>query len=678
VRGEGTLTTSRQTVQSEIEDLRGEIRRHEDLYYVQDSPEISDAEYDALMERLQNLEAAHPKLVTADSPTQRVGGRPAEGFEEYFHRRPMMSLDNSYNIEDLRAFDERCRKHADGRKLEYVAELKIDGLSISLHYAGGLLLRGVTRGDGRRGEDVTQNVRTIRTIPLRLKELNGIAAGEIEVRGEAFLPRTVFDRINAEREDAGAPRFANPRNAAAGAIRQLDPRIVASRKLDIFAYELITGDRKPFPTHWDALEWLDRAGFRVNPNRALCASIDEVIAFCNQMELKRDELGYEIDGVVVKVNSTALQDEFGTTSKAPRWAIAYKYPARQATTKVLSIVVQVGRTGALTPVANLEPVLLAGTTVSRATLHNEDEIRRLDVREGDYVLIEKSGEIIPKVLKVIETRRTAPLKPFEMPVKCPVCGGVISRPDGEVVSRCIAADCPAQLKARLLHYASRRAMRIEGLGEALVEQLVEKRMVRDVGDLYKLTREDIASLDRMAEKSAANLVGQIEASKKRDLPQLIYGLGIRHVGERTAGIIARHFGSLAAVRAASVEEIDAIHEIGLTVAESIHDWFDDPGNVELCDRLRQFGVKTEMQSGTARIQGGAFSGKQFVLTGKLETLTRDEARELIESSGGRVTSSVSKKTDYVVAGEDAGSKLEKAEALGLRVIDEEELKKILG
>jgi DNA ligase (NAD+) len=673
------LSTGREAVERELEALRAEIRRHEDLYYVQDNPEISDSEFDALISRLQELEAANPELITRDSPTQRVGGTPAEGFEEYVHRRPMMSLDNSYNIDDLRAFDDRCRRLADGRKLVYVAELKIDGLSISVHYNGGRLVRGVTRGDGTRGEDVTQNVRTIRTIPLKLRVANGIAAGEVEVRGEAYLPRSIFEKINAEREEEGAARFANPRNAAAGAIRQLDPRIVASRRLDMFAYDLITVDRKPFASHWDSLDWLDKAGFRVNPHRALCASIDEVIDFCNQMELKRDDLGYEIDGVVVKVNSTALQDEFGATSKAPRWAIAYKYPARQATTKVLSIVVQVGRTGALTPVANLEPVLLAGTTVARATLHNEDEIRRLDVREGDYVLIEKSGEIIPKVLKVIESRRTAPLKPFEMPAKCPVCGGLISKPEGEVVSRCIAADCPAQLKAKLLHYSSRRAMRIEGLGEALVEQLVERKMVRDVGDLYALTVEAVASLERMAEKSASNLIAQIEQSKQRDLPHLIFGLGIRHVGERTAGILARNFRSLDALHTAMVEEIDAIHEIGLTVAESVRDWFDDSGNVELCKRLESYGVRTKMEKGQGRhVTSAEFSGKQFVLTGKLATLTRDEAKALVEAHGGRVTSSVSKKTDYVIAGEDAGSKLEKAQELGLRIINEDQLKVMLG
>ena len=661
----------------EIESLREEIRRHEELYYVHDNPEISDAEYDALLVRLAQLESEYPELVTPDSPTQRVGGRPAEGFDEYVHRRPMLSLDNSYNIEELRAFDERCRKLADRRNLEYVAELKIDGLSISLHYEGGVLVRGVTRGDGRRGEDVTQNVRTIRSIPLRLKAIDPKVGGDVEVRGEAYLSRRVFEKINAEREEEGAVRFANPRNAAAGTIRQLDPRIVAARRLDMFPYDLITGERKPFATHAESFDWFERAGFRVNPHRRLCASIDEVIDFCNEMEGMRDELDYEIDGVVVKVNSTALQDEFGATSKAPRWAIAYKYPARQATTEVLDIVVQVGRTGALTPVANLQPVQLAGTTVARATLHNEDEIKRLGVRIGDWVLIEKSGEIIPKVIKVIESRRTGAEKRFRMPKKCPVCGGLVSRPEGEAVARCVAADCAAQLKARLLHFASRRAMRIEGLGEALVEQLVAKGMVHDVGDLYHLRLEDVAALERMAEKSASNLLAQIEASKSRELPALIYGLGIRHVGERTAAILARHFHSLEGLAQASVEELDAVHEIGLTVAESVRDWFDDPGNLALCDRLRAAGVRTELEPGASAMHTEAFAGKQFVLTGKLESLTRDEARALIEARGGRVTSSVSKKTDYVVAGEDAGSKLEKAVALGLQVIDETALRSML-
>jgi DNA ligase (NAD+) len=670
------LPTSLKSKEREIRSLREEIRRHEELYYVHDNPEISDVEYDALLVRLQQLEDEYPQLKTADSPTQRVGGRPAEHFDEYVHRHPMLSLENSYNIDDLRAFDERVKRLADNRRVEYVAELKIDGLSISLHYEDELLVRGVTRGDGRRGEDVTQNVRTIRSIPLRLKDV-GRGFGSLEVRGEAYLSRREFERINAEREEADAPRFANPRNAAAGTIRQLDPKIVAARRLDMFAYDALLADRKPFAAHSEALDWLESVGFRVPP-RELCPTIDEVIAFCNRLEAERDRLEYEIDGVVVKVNSTALQDEFGATTKSPRWAIAYKYPARQATTKVESIVVQVGRTGALTPVANLTPVQLAGTTVARATLHNEDEIKRLGVMEGDWVLIEKSGEVIPKVIKVVESRRTGEERLFQMPSKCPVCNGVVSRPEGEVVSRCVAADCHAQLKARLLHFASRRAMRIEGLGEALAEQLVQKRMVRDVGDLYKLTLEELSALERMAEKSATNLLAQIEASKTRDLPHLVYGLGIRHVGERTAAILARGFPSLESLSDASVEELDALHEIGLTVAESVHDWFADEGNRALCERLRAAGVQTELESSAQTERDEAFDGKQFVLTGKLESLTRDEARAAIEARGGRVTSTVSKKTDYVVAGEDAGSKLDKANALGLRVIDESTLREMLG
>ncbi len=660
-----------------IEKLRDEIRRHEELYYVQDNPEISDREYDELVERLQQLEAEHPELITPDSPTQRVGGRPAEGFPEVLHLRPMLSLDNSYNIDELRAFDERCRRLSDGRELDYVAELKIDGLSLSLHYEKSILTRAVTRGDGRRGEDVTQNARTIRSIPLSLRKTGEGIGNVLEVRGEAFIPRNVFEQINAEREEEGEPKFANARNAAAGTIRQLDSRIVASRRLDMFAYDLIALERKPFATHWQALNWLEKAGLRVNPHRALCQSIDKVIDFANEMEGRRDELGYEIDGLVVKVNSTALHEEFGSTQKAPRWAIAYKYPARQATTRVLSIHVQVGRTGALTPVATLEPVFLAGTTVSRATLHNEDEIKRLGVRIGDWVQIEKSGDIIPKVLQVVTSRRTGEEKRFRMPKECPVCGGAISRPEGEVVSRCVAADCAAQLKGSLLHFASRRAMRIEGLGDVLADQLVEKGLIKDVGDLYKLTWEDLANLPRMAKKSASNLSKQIEASKSRDLSNLVYALGIRHVGERTAALLSNHFGSLECLRKATVEELDEVPEIGLTVAQSVRDWFEDEGNADLTERLSTAGVRTEIERHKARAVDEKFAGKLFVLTGKLDGLTRDEARALIEAKGGRVTSSVSKKTDFVVAGEEAGSKLDKAQELGVLVINEADFVKML-
>ncbi|MEK6279822.1 MAG: NAD-dependent DNA ligase LigA [Acidobacteriota bacterium] len=665
-----------ESVPREIEKLREQIRRHEELYYIQDNPEISDAEYDALLEKLQQLEQNHPEYITLDSPTQRVGGRPAEGFSEVVHRHPMLSLDNSYNIDELRAFDQRCLRLADGRSLEYVAEMKIDGLSISLHYENQILLRGVTRGDGRIGEDVTQNARTIRSVPLKLSAKAKPAANEIEVRGEVFIPRKVFERTNAEREDQGEPRFANPRNAAAGTIRQLDSKKVASRKLDMFAYDLIAGGRKPFATHWQALNWMEQAGFKVNPHRVLCASIEEVIDFAGKIEGQRDDLDYEIDGLVVKVNSTALQEEFGATNKAPRWAIAYKYAARQATTKVLSISVQVGRTGALTPVANLEPVSLAGTTVSRATLHNPDEVKRLGIRIGDWVLIEKGGDVIPKVLKVIESKRTGEEKVFRMPKKCPVCGGEVSRPEGEVVSRCVAADCPAQLKGRLLHFASRRAMRIEGLGESLVDQFVASGKVHDAGDLYSLTLEDIAGLERMATKSASNLLDQLEASKERDLSNLIYALGLRHVGDRTATTLAKHFGSLDKLSKATVEELDDIPEIGLTVGQSVRDWFDDEGNQELCSRLELAGVRTKLRK-SAEPTDDRFAGKVFVLTGTLEGYTRDEAKAAIETRGGRVASSVSKKTDYVVAGEEAGSKLDKATALGVTVVDEETFRTML-
>ena len=661
----------------QIEKLRDEIRHHDELYYVQDTPEITDREYDQLMETLQKLETEHPELITPDSPTQRVGGRPAEGFPEVVHTRQMLSLDNSYNIDELRAFDERCQRLAEGRSLEYVAELKIDGLSLSLQYQNGVLSRGVTRGDGRIGEEVTQNARTIRSIPLRLRSQAKKIDAALEVRGEVFIPRDVFERTNAEREEAGEPRFANPRNAAAGAIRQLDSRLVAKRKLDMFAYDLLVGGRKPFPTHWEALDWMEQAGFRVNPHRKLCKTIDIVIDFANEKEALRDDLGYEIDGLVVKVNSTALQDEFGATQKAPRWAIAYKYPARQASTKVLDIVVQVGRTGALTPVAYLEPVFLAGTTVSRATLHNEDEIKRLGLKIGDWVMIEKSGEIIPKVLSVVTSKRTGAEKPFKPPKNCPVCGGLISRPEGEVVARCVAADCRAQLLGRLLHFASRRAMRIEGLGVVLAEQLAAENYVKDVGDLYTLTLEQVAGLPRMAEKSATNLLAQIEASKSRDLSNLIYALGIRHVGERTAGILAHELGSFERLISASVEDLDAIPEIGLTVAESVRDWFDDEGNRALCDRLRAAGVKTEADRRNDGEVDERFAGKQFVLTGTLASFTRDEARAVIEARGGRVNSSVSKKTDYVVTGEAAGSKLDKAQSLGVPVLDEDAFKEML-
>ena len=662
------------SIQSEIELLRAAINQHNELYYQKSQPEISDAEFDGLLERLRTLETANPDLITPDSPTQRIGGR-AEGFKSFAHLVPLMSLDNSYDIDELKAFDERCRKLADGRVFDYVAELKIDGLSLALHYENGFLAAGATRGDGVTGDDVFSNVKTIRTIPLRLKnDFNGA----VEVRGEAFLARSQFQRINEELKEKEEKTFANPRNAASGTLRQLDSSIVAARRLDLFPYDVLSGASKMFATHWETFEFLEKAGFHVNPNRRLCGNIDEVIQFCDEMQTQRDSLDYDIDGVVVKINSTRLQEEFGATNKAPRWAIAYKYPALQATTRLNEINVQVGRTGALTPVAYLEPVLLAGTTVARASLHNEDEIKRLKVKLGDWVLIEKSGEIIPQVLQVIESRRDGSERDYEFPKNCPVCQTTVVRPAGEVVTRCPNPECPAKVKARILHFASRKAMDIEGLGDVLVEKLVGLNLVKDVADIYSLTPLSVAELERMAEKSATNLINQIAASRERSLPRLIYGLDIRHAGERYAKILARHFRSIENLQKATVEELDAIHEIGLAVAESVFNWMNNPRNLDLIERLKLAGVKMETGGDSPSHTNENFNGKTFVLTGKLETLTRDEAAKLIEERGGRVSSSVSKKTDYVIAGSDAGSKLDKANSLGVKVLDETQFAEMTG
>ena len=656
----------------EIQNLRAEIERHNDLYYGQAAPEISDYEFDQLLERLKELEDEHPELVTPDSPTQRVGGK-AESLKPFTHTVPLMSLDNSYDIDELRAFVERCERLADGRGVEYVAELKIDGLSVALHYEKGLLVVGATRGDGVHGDDVTQNAKTIKTIPLRLKHFTDDHA---EVRGEVFLSRSQFKKINAELEMQGEKTFANPRNCASGTLRMLDSAIVASRRLDMFPYDVFRGNQKMFATHWENFDWLRTNGFHVNPHVRLCGSFDELVAFVNAMELIRDTLDYEIDGVVVKVNSTALQDEFGATTKAPRWAIAYKYPARQTTTKLLDIQVQVGRTGALTPVAYLEPTLLAGTVVARASLHNEDEIKRLDIKLGDTVLIEKSGEIIPQVLQVVVSKRDGSEREYHFPAKCPVCGFDAIRPEGEAVRRCVNPDCPAKVKARIQYFASRKAMDIEGLGDVLVETLVDKQIVKDVADIYELTVNDIANLERKAEKSATKLIEQIEASKTRGLQRLLYGIDIRHVGERYAKILANHFCDIDQLAAASVEALDDIPEIGQTVAVSVFEWFQNPLHIDLLNRLRAAGVEMEIDGG-GKMLDERFVGKTFVLTGKLENYTRDEAAKLIEDRGGRVSSSVSKKTDYVVAGEDAGSKLTKAESLGVSVLSEEQFSGML-
>ncbi|HEY0657194.1 MAG TPA: NAD-dependent DNA ligase LigA [Pyrinomonadaceae bacterium] len=669
-----SLLSSNNSIETEIETLRREIDRHNELYYQKAAPEIADAEFDALLARLKELEAENPELITSDSPTQRVGGR-AEGFKPFVHRVPLMSLDNSYDLDDLKAFDERCRKLADGRSFDYVAELKIDGLSVALHYENGVLVAGATRGDGSVGDDVYSNVKTIRTVPLRLKT---DFPERVEVRGEVFLARSVFEKINAELDMQGEKIFANPRNCAAGTLRQLDASIVASRRLDMFPYDLLSGNQKMFPTHWAIFEWLEAKGFNVNPNRRLCKDFDELTEFIGAMQAKRDALDYDIDGVVVKVNQTQLQQEFGSTTKAPRWAIAYKYPAMQATTRLNAINIQVGRTGALTPVAYLEPVTLAGTVVARASLHNEDEIKRLNIKLGDYVLIEKSGEIIPQILQVIESRRDGSELDYTFPKTCPVCHSEVVRPEGEAVTRCTNPDCPAKVKARILYFAARKAMDIEGLGVILVEKLVDLGLVKTVADIYSLNLAQVAELERMAEKSATNLMTQIEASKIRGLQRLLYGIDIRHVGERYAKILANHYRSIDKLAAATVEELDAIHEIGLTVAVSVFNFFQNPRNQETIERLRAAGVKMEIDSDDSASFDENFAGKTFVLTGKLEQFTRDEAAKLIEERGGRVSSSVSKKTDYVVAGEDAGSKLTKAESLGVKVLSENEFGEMLG
>lgn len=657
-----------------VTQLREIIRHHEHRYYVLDDPEISDAEFDRLQRELKELESQHPELVTPDSPTQRVGGKPAEGFPAVEHASPMLSLDNAYSETELLDLDRRVRQFSE-TGAHYVCELKIDGLSLSLIYEDGLLAKGVTRGDGTRGEDVTINVKTIRSLPLRLLDGAGRKHRRIEVRGEVFLPLSSFNAVNAEREENGEPRFANPRNAAAGTLRTLNPEVVASRKLDLFVYQCFADGQIPCPRHSETLHWLKQAGFKVNPHWKRCSSIEEVVAYCREWGEKRDGLSYEIDGVVVKVDSIQLQQDMGATSKFPRWAVAYKFAARQATTQVKNILVQVGRTGALTPVADLEPVELAGSTISRATLHNEDEVRRLDLKIGDWVLIEKGGDVIPKVVKVLESRRPADARDFAMPGHCPVCSGEVYRPEGEAVWRCANVSCPAKLKESLLHFSARKAMKIEGLGEALVDQLVDRGLVKDPADLYALSLETLMQLERMGKKSSLNLLAQIEESKRNDLSRVIFGLGIRHVGERTAQILAQHFGSMEALSQASQESLENVFEVGPVVAESIYHFFAQPENLAVIDKLRAAGVNFSAKAAARRT--GELQGKQFVLTGKLPTLSREQASALIEQHGGRVTASVSQRTDFVLAGDDAGSKLDKARSLGITVIDEPEFLKII-
>jgi len=660
----------------EIERLREEIRRHEYLYYVADNPEISDAAFDRLMERLKQLEAEHPELATSDSPTQRVGGAPREGFQEVRHKIPMVSLDNAFSFEALSEFDRRVRELTGREKIDYIAEHKFDGLSLSLLYEKGTLARGVTRGDGTTGEDVTPNVKTIRSIPLTidpaLLKKAGLR-GDFEVRGEAIMTRKAFQELNLQQSEQGGKIFANPRNAAAGAVRMLDPKITASRRLDFFAYYILADGRSAKKRLSEVLETLSTLRFKASDDWKLCHSLHEVERYIDNWESKREKLDYEIDGIVVKVDEISLQNELGFTSKAPRWAIAYKYPAHQETTVVQEISVSVGRTGVLTPVAFLEPVQIGGVTVSRSTLHNLDEIERLGLHAGDTVLVERAGEVIPHVLKV--TKHGKEEKPFRMPEKCPECGTRIHKAEDEVAYRCVNVSCPARRRESLLHFASRHAMNIDGLGDKIVDQLVEKKLVKDFADLYSLKLDEVADLERMAEKSAQNLLDEIAASKKNSLARLIYALGIRFVGERTAQLLAAHFGSMDKLAHAGEEELTNVTEVGPKVAEGILEFFSESANHKLIEHLRAAGVN--MKEERAAPKSAKFAGMTFVFTGTLAKRSREEAEALVAAHGGKAGSSVSKKTSYVVVGADPGSKFDKAKSLKVPTLDETQFEKLL-
>lgn len=660
-------------IKKKIDELKDAIRRHDRLYYIQNTPEISDGEYDRIYRKLKDLESEYPELVTPDSPTQRVGGAPSKGFSTVKHIAPMLSMDNTYSAEEIRDFDKRVRKNLKGRGVEYVVELKFDGVSISLLYKNGVLVRGATRGDGENGEDVSGNLRTIRSIPLELSAPAKKAAEAIEVRGEVYMTKKAFGRINRGREERGEELFANPRNAAAGSLKLLDPKEVAKRGLDVFVWGIGHYEGVIFKKHTEVLDYLKSAGFKVNPHYKLCTDIEEVIAFCNSWEPKKDKLDFNIDGMVLKVNDLSDREVLGVTSKSPRWAIAYKFPAERALTEILDVTFGVGRTGTVTPVAILKPVHLSGTTVSRATLHNFDEVERLGVKIGDKVYVEKSGEIIPKVLSVAKDKRTGKEKDIELPGKCPACGSKLVRDPEEVALRCASVACPAQIKETVLHFASRNAMDIDGMGEAIVDQLVDKKLIKDYGDIYSLKQEDVMKLDRMAGKSAANLIEAIGKSRSNELARLIYGLGIRHVGERSAWVLAEAFGSIGRLKKATEDELTAIRDIGPVAAGEVLRFFADKENLSVIAKLEAAGLKV---SPPGRDASGRLAGKTVVITGVLKSLSRQEAEDLVRRLGGNASSSVSKKTDMLVAGEEAGSKLEKARALGVRVVTEEEFKKI--
>jgi DNA ligase (NAD+) len=665
------------SVKKEVEELREKLRHHEYRYHVLDDPEISDAAYDRLMEKLKELEAAYPEIVTSDSPTARVGAPPREGFQTMRHTRPMLSLDNAFSFDALRDFDRRVREGIGRESIEYIAEHKFDGLSIALWYADGALVRGITRGDGTTGEDVTPNVRTIRSIPLRIdKELlkKAKVPASFEVRGEVMMTRKAFEALNRGQEQNGGKAFANARNAAAGAVRMLDSSITAQRRLDFFAYYLMTDAKAAFPKHSESLQALQSLRFRASSDWKLCNGIEEVISYCEAWDTKREKLAYAIDGVVVKVNSVGIQNELGFTSKSPRWAIAYKYAARQETTVVNDIIVQVGRTGTLTPVAVLEPVQIGGVTVSRSTLHNMDEVERLGVQIGDTVLVERAGEVIPHVLKVVKEGKNR--KPFRMPKECPVCHSKIHRVEGEVAYRCLNTACPAKRRESLIHFASRHAMNIDGLGEKIVDQLVEKEIVKDIAGLYALKLDDLSELERMGEKSAQNLLDEIAASKKNSLPRLIYALGIPFVGERTAQLLANRFSSLEELASAKEEELFEVEEVGPKVASGILEFFSVPVNRQLIKKLEKTGVRPTAEKRT--VKSNKLAGKSFVFTGSLANRTREEAGEIVQQHGGQVVGSVSKKTSYVVVGTDPGSKYNKAKELGVPILSEAEFEKLLG
>jgi len=648
------------------------ISHHDVKYYVEDDPEVTDHEYDLLMNELKALESEHPVLVSPDSPTQRVSGRPVDEFPQVEHKVAMLSLDNCYSPDEMREFDSRVRKWLGEESVEYVVEPKVDGLGIALMYEGGALVRGATRGDGRVGEDVTSNIRTIRSIPLKLKPEGGLR--NVEVRGEVYMPAQGLQRLNEEREADGEPIFANARNAAAGSIRQLDPRIAASRPLDAYFYTLsYSSDNMP-GSHHGCLDAMKASGLRVSPHTRVFGSVDEVLEHIASWDSKRDGLGYDIDGMVVKVDSLSQQQRLGYTAKNPRWAIAYKYPPKQKVTKLLDVVFQVGRTGALTPVAYLDPVEIGGVTVSRATLHNEDELSRRGVMIGDMVLVERAGEVIPQVVRPLVERRTGDERAVAVPETCPVCGSKAVREDGESVRRCVNASCPAQVKERLTHFCSRGAMDIEGIGPALVDQLVDSGLVKDVSDLYGLRETELLTLEGVGEKSARNILDAVKSSLDRDLGRVLHALGVRHVGRTTASLLAERFGSMDSLMAASVDEFSKVEGVGKVVAESVRDFMADEGNRALIKRLSEAGLRM----GSARKADGPLVGKTFLFTGELKSMSRSDAGAAVESMGGRVGSSVTKATDYVVAGEDPGSKLEKAKKLKKTVLDEDAFLNLVG